>query len=151
MSVSVREMDEAALELGYVQSQAAGGFRWYEYPGIREVYERRLTAFVRVEFYAPESELRVWIQRPNLRGNSNDSLFDVFHGNVESVEEVEEALRLGAHDRMRVAVQQLAGWGKLAPIPYKLIQAWRSAQNPEDKYQAEVVAIDWLLDHGVPF
>lgn len=152
-SLEISQVGELARELGFTEVQAAGLFRWYEYPGKQlpavEMHGQRqqIPAYVRVQFYEPSSELQVWIVRVR-RGEIQEG----FMGNVASGAELEKALREAVRMRHTAAIEELVRWGdkRIENAPRGLVE---SAHSPyqEERLATQLVLADWLLDHGVEF
>lgn len=151
MSLTIQQVRQIFSEFGFVESEAAGLFRWYEFPSARVVREEKIYAYVRAMFYEPRSELQIWVNSvgPGLRAKAYQE--NMFQGQVDTDDDVyREISRMVAARQMR-AVAELVSWSddRLPPHP-ELIAVAHSPAKSESR-QALILIRDWLLERGIPF
>lgn len=146
MSVTIKEIDAFMMNIGFVQTEAAGLFRWYEFPRRPKSWEPA-KPYVRVQFYEARGDLDARTIF-GLKAYSD-------YGAIVSMKSARQLVGLALLDRALLEALLLGGGDAIAFRPLKDFvmehardQLVTPALDPAD-HVARQVLIDALADQGM--
>jgi hypothetical protein len=153
VSLNISQVRDTFLAAGFVETEAAGTFRWYESPSSRVRQEQNILAYVRSMFYGGEKggELQIWV---NVVGNGTRGRMaeeSSWRGYVDSPEDIGAAIRTAIGFRMRVALEEMVKWDDPRVTQFPRLFAAARSPYPEDRHGAELLLTDALFSRGIEF